>query len=107
MSDTPFDVTIRVGRIIEAESFTEARKPKLCTLRIDLGDRTVPSAAQLLYRYTPEELVGRQVLCATNLGSVNIAGFTSEVLVVGVPDEAGHPVLVVPDKTVPLGGVLY
>lgn len=107
MSDAPFDVVIQVGRILEAEPFTEARKPKLCKLRIDLGERIVPSAAQLLYHYTPEALVGRRVLCATNLGSVRIAGFTSEVLVVGVPGADGHPVLVVPDKDVPLGGALY
>lgn len=107
MSETPFDVTLQVGRILEAEPFPEARKPKLCKLRIDLGERTVQSAAQLLYHYTPEELIGRQVLCATNLGRVRIAGFTSEVLVVGVPGDDGHPVLVVPDKEVPLGGALY
>ncbi len=107
MPDSPFDVTIRVGKVIHAEPFPEARKPRLCKLRIDLGGRTVQSAAQLLYHYTPEALVGRQVLCATNLGSVRIAGFASEVLVVGVPGEDGHPVLVVPDKDVPVGGALY
>lgn len=90
-----------------AEPFSEARKPKLCKLWIDLGDGSVQSAAQLLYHYTPEALVGRQVLCATNLGTVNIAGFTSEVLVVGVPGDDGHPVLVIPDEDVPLGGSLY
>ena len=109
MADSPFDATIRVGRVTRAEPFPEARKPKLCKLWIDLGERTVPSAAQLLYHYRPDELVGRRVLCATNLGSVHIAGFASEVLVVGVPGEDGHPVLVQPDpdKDVPLGGMLY
>ena len=107
MPKSPFDVIIQVGRVTEAEAFPEARKPKLCKLWIDLGERTVTSAAQLLYHYTPEALVGRHVLCVTSLGQVNIAGFTSEVLVVGVPGEDGHPVLVRPDKDVPLGGQLY
>ena len=107
MADSPFDVTIQVGRVERAEAFAEARKPKLCKLWIDLGGRTVQSAAQLLYHHTPEALAGRQVLCATNLGTVRIAGFTSEVLVLGVPGDDGHPVLVRPDKEVPLGGQLY
>jgi len=107
MADSPFDVTIQVGRVLRAEPFLAARKPKLCKLWIDLGQQTVQSAAQLLYHYTPEELVDRQVLCATRLGTVRIAGFTSEVLVVGVPGEDGYPVLVQPDKDVPLGGMLY
>lgn len=109
MATSPFDVTIQVGRVLRTEPFPEARKPKLCKLWIDLGERSVQSAAQLLYHYTPEELVGRQVLCATDLGTVNIAGFASEALVVGVPGDDGHPVLVQPDpgKAVPLGGRLY
>lgn len=107
MSDTPFAVTIQVGRVERAAAFPDARKPKLCKLWIDLGERVVQSAAQLLYHYTPDALVGRQVLCATNLGTVRVAGFASEVLVVGVPGEDGHPVLIRPDKEVPLGGTLY
>ena len=109
MATSPFDVTFQVGRVLRAEPFAEARKPKLCKLWIDLGERTVQSAAQLLYHYTPEALINRQVLCATSLGTVNIAGFVSDVLVVGVPGEDGHPVLVQPDpdKAVPLGGQLY
>lgn len=107
MAASPFDVTIQVGRVLRAEPFSEARKPKLCKLWIDLGDRSVQSAAQLLYHYTPDVLIDRQVLCATRLGTVRIAGFASEVLVVGVPGDDGHPVLVQPDKDVPLGGRLY
>jgi tRNA-binding protein len=107
MAESPFDVVIRVGRVLRAEPFPEARKPKLCKLWIDLGERSVQSAAQLLYHYTPDALIGRQVLCATRLGTISIAGFTSEVLVVGVPGDDGHPVLVQPDKKVPLGGRLY
>lgn len=103
----PFDVTIRVGEVRSAEAFEEARKPELVRLEVDLGDETVRSAAQLGYAYDPDELVGREVLCATDLGSVTIAGFESEALTLGVPDEDGHPVLAVPDRDVPLGGELY
>lgn len=104
---SPFDVEIQVGKVLGAEAFHEAEKPNMCKLLINLGDRTVQSAAQLLYHYTASELVDRLVLCATNLGSVEIAGYTSEVLVVGVPGYDGHPVLIRPDKEVPLGGTLY
>lgn len=105
--ESPFDVTIHVGEIIDAEAFPETRKPKMMKLWIDLGDEEVQSAAQLGYTYEPEELVGRQVLCATNLGEVNIAGFESQALTVGVPNDDGHPILVSPDEDVPLGGVLH
>lgn len=104
---SPFDVTIRVGEVLSAAPFPEARKPELVKLEIDLGDRAVRSAAQLGYHYTPDELVGRQVLCAVDLGTVTIAGFESEALTVGVPGDDGTPVLVSPDEDVPLGGALY
>ncbi|MFP4001299.1 MAG: tRNA-binding protein [Thermoplasmata archaeon] len=107
MTESPFDVTIKVGEVKKAEEFSEARKPNMCKLWIDLGDREVQSAAQLLYHHDVDRLKGKQVLCATDLGEVNIAGFKSEVLTVGVPDEDGHPVLVTPEKEVPLGGILY
>jgi len=107
MSDGPFDTTFRVGEIVDAEAFPEARTEALVKLRIDLGEETVGSAAQLGFNYDLEELPGRQVLCATDLGTVTVAGFTSEVLTVGVPDEADDPVLVSPDSAVPLGGELY
>ena len=105
--DGPFGATIRVGEITDAAAFEEARKPELFRLRIDLGDEVVGSAAQLGYHHTPDEVVGKQVLCATNLGTVNVAGFESEVLTLGVPGDDGNPVLVVPDDEVPLGGALY
>ncbi|SFS41117.1 tRNA-binding protein [Halostagnicola kamekurae] len=108
MVESPFDAEIQVGEIREAESFPEANKPKMTKLWIDLGeDGEIQSAGQLDHHYEPDELVGRQVLCATNLGSVRIAGFKSEALTVGVPDEDGFPVLVEPDEAVPLGGVLF
>ncbi|GAD53381.1 protein secretion chaperonin CsaA [Halarchaeum acidiphilum MH1-52-1] len=104
---SPLDTTIRVGEIRAAEPFEEARKPELLKLEIDLGDAVVRSAAQLGYNHDPDGIVGRQVLCATDLGTVNIAGFESEALTLGVPDADDHPMLVGPDRDVPLGGELY
>ncbi|PSP84330.1 tRNA-binding protein [Halobacteriales archaeon QS_1_68_17] len=107
MSEGPFETTFRVGEVTDAEPFPETDKPEMAKLWLDLGDEAVQSAAQTGYNYDAADLVGRQVLCATNLGTVRIAGFKSEVLVVGVPDEDGHPVLVGPDRPVPTGGALY
>jgi len=98
---------LRVGRITRAEPNTGARKPSY-RLWIDFGDlgqRT--SSAQLTEVYTAEELVGRQVVAAVNLGSRRIAGFVSEVLVLGLPNEAGRVVLLQPERPVPLGGRVY
>lgn len=107
MSESPFDVTLQVGRIQRAEPFPETRKPQMVKLWVDLGGEEIRSCAQLGYHYEPDELEGRQVLLATNLGTVNIAGFESQALTVGVPGEDGHPVLVVPDHDVPEGGTLH
>jgi tRNA-binding protein len=107
MSDGPFETTFQVGEIASAERFEEARTEALVKLEIDLGEETINSAAQLGFNYEVDELPGRQVLCATNLGTVQIADFTSEALTVGVPDAEGNPVLVAPDTDVPLGGELY
>lgn len=107
MADSPLGTTIEVGEVLRAEPFPEARKPELYKLWIDLGDREVRSAAQLGYHHDVGDLRGRQVLCATDLGTVNIAGFESEALTVGVPGDDGRPVLVTPEEEVPLGGVLY
>jgi tRNA-binding protein len=98
---------LRVGRILRAEPNERARKPSL-KLWIDfgpLGEKT--SSAQLQARYRPEDLVGRRVVAAVNLGSRNIAGFTSEVLVLGLPSEAGEVVLLATEREVPLGGRVY
>lgn len=98
---------LRVGRIARAEVNERARKPAY-RLWIDfgpLGERR--SSAQVAALYTPESLVGRLVIAAMNLGSRNIAGFESEVLVLGVPDAAGHVVILTPEREVPLGGRVY
>ena len=98
---------IRVGRVVEASVNAKARKPSY-VLRIDfgpLGHRT--SSAQLTVHYTPEQLVGQQVVAAMNLGTRNIAGIVSEVLVLGLPDPEGAVVLLAPEREVPLGGRMY
>lgn len=105
--ESPLGNKIVVGRIESAEAFEAARKPKLAKLEIDLGDETVRSAAQLLYHHDIDELPGTRVCCVTDLGTVDIAGYVSEVLTVGVPGADDNPVLVTPSKDVPLGGVLY
>jgi tRNA-binding protein len=98
---------LRVGRVLRAEPNERARKPSY-KLWIDfgqLGEKT--SSAQLRSLYRVEELVGRLVIAAVNLGSRNIAGFMSEVLVLGLPDEHGEVVLLSVEREVPLGGRVY
>jgi tRNA-binding protein len=92
---------------VGAEPNERARKPSY-KLWIDfgnLGEKT--SSAQLRPLYQLEELVGRLVIAAVNLGSRNIAGFSSEVLVLGLPNEEGQVVLLTPERDVPLGGRVY
>jgi tRNA-binding protein len=93
-------VDMRVGRIVRAEPFPEARNPSY-RLWIDfgeLGERQ--SSAQLTRRYDPETLVGRQVIAVVNLGARRIAGFRSEVLVLGAIDGAGDVALLSADELV-------
>jgi tRNA-binding protein len=98
---------LRVGRIVRAEPNERAKKPAY-KLWIDfgpLGEKT--SSAQLRALYQPEELVGRLVVAAVNLCTRNIAGFQSEVLVLGLPSEVGEVVLLAVEREVPLGGRVY
>jgi tRNA-binding protein len=98
---------LRVGRILRAEPNERARKPAY-QLWIDfgpLGERS--SSAQVRALYSAEELIGRLVIAAVNLGTRNIAGFASEVLVLGLPDERGEVVLLAAERDVPLGGRVY
>jgi tRNA-binding protein len=101
-------VDLRVGRILRAEPFPEARKPSL-KLWVDFGAPlgVKQTSAQITARYSPDDLPGRQVLAVVNFPPKQIAKFASEVLVLGVPDAAGEVVLVGPDAEVPLGGRLY
>ena len=101
-------VDIRVGRIVRAEAFPEARKPAY-KLTIDFGEAlgTRSSSAQLTARYEAEALVGRLVLAVVNFPPRQIGPFMSEVLTLGVPDAQGAVVLIQPDSDVPLGGKLF
>jgi tRNA-binding protein len=98
---------LRVGRILRVEPNVAARKPAY-KLWIDfgpLGEKM--SSAQLVDLYQPPDLLGRLVVAAVNLGSRRIAGFLSEVLVLGLPDDAGRVVLLAVERDVPLGGRVY
>ena len=101
-------VDVRVGEVVEAEPFPEARKPSI-KLTVDFGPEigTRRTSAQLTAHYEPEGLVGRQVVAVVNFPPKRIAGFKSEVLVLGVPDEAGEVVLLSPDQPVPPGGRMF
>lgn len=101
-------VDIRVGRIVRAELFPEARKPAY-KLQIDFGPEigVKRSSAQLTTHYRVDELEGRLVLGVVNFPPRQIGPVRSEVLTLGVPDEAGAVVLITPTADVPLGGRLF
>jgi tRNA-binding protein len=101
-------VDIRVGTIVAAEPYPEARKPSL-KLTIEFGTAigTKRSSAQIAQLYNCEGLIGRQVAAVVNFPPRQIGKFMSEVLTLGFPDEQGNVVLMAPDKTVPNGGRLF
>ena len=101
-------IDIRVGRIVQAEPFPEARRPAL-KLWVDFGAElgVKKTSAQLTVHYTPEGLLGRQVAAVVNFPPKQIGKFMSEILVLGFPDAQGAVVLIGPAREVPLGGRLY
>lgn len=112
MSEIAFDdfmkVDVRVGTVLRAEPYPEARKPAI-KLWIDFGGEIgeKKTSAQITAHYDTDSLVGRQVLAVVNFPPRQIGKFMSEVLVLGMPDENGEVVLVGPDQNVPLGGRLH
>ena len=101
-------VDVRVGRVVAAEPFPEARKPSI-KLTIDFGPKIGEkrTSAQLTAHYDVEGLIGKMVVAVVNFPPKRIAGFKSEVLVLGVPDEAGEVVLLSPDHEVRPGGRMF
>ncbi len=101
-------VDVRVGRVVRAEAFPEARNPAI-KMWVDFGDEIGErkTSAQVTVHYTPEMLIGRQVMAVVNFPPRQIGKFMSEVLVLGFPDAEGAIVLAAPDQDVPSGGRLH
>lgn len=108
LSHSEFErVDMRVGRVVRAERFPEARRPAY-RLWVDLGELGVrTSSAQITDLYEPDDLAGRQVVAVVNFPPKRIAGFTSEVLVLGAPAASGEIVLLTPERDVPPGSRIY
>ena len=101
-------VDIRVGEVVWAEPYPEARVPAI-KLWVSFGDEIgeKKSSAQITAHYTPDRLIGKRVMAVVNFPPRQIGRFMSEILVLGVPDADGGIVLLTPDHDVPLGGRMH
>lgn len=107
MPEGPLPTTLRVGTVRSCRLNERARPPAL-VLEIDLGPHGIrTSSARLTERYAPDTLIGRQLVVATDLGSRRIAGVESEVLVLGVEDEAGRIAVLQSDGPIPNGALVH
>lgn len=99
-------IDIRIGKIVEVQAFPKARNPSY-KLAIDLGALGVKWSSAQITSYIADDLIGSQVVCIANFPPRNIAGFMSEVLVLGVEDEKGDVILLSPRSAVPEGNSVY
>lgn len=112
MAEITFDnflnVDIRVGTVVQAEPYPEARNPAF-KLWVDFGEEigVKKSSAQITVHYSPEALIGTQVMAVVNFPPRQIGRFMSEILVLGLSDENGDIVLLRPDRLVPAGGRMH
>ena len=97
---------IRIGKVVDVQSFPRARNPSY-KVGVDVGsDRIMWSSAQITH-YTPEALIGTRVVCVCNLGPKNIAGFTSELLILGAKDPEGNVIVLSPRSDVAVGEPIF
>ncbi|MEM1398796.1 MAG: tRNA-binding protein [Pseudomonadota bacterium] len=99
-------IDMRVGRVIDVQPFPRARNPSY-KVTVDFGDIGTRQSSAQITNYTPDALIGRLVVCVINMPPRNIAGFQSEVLILGASDSEGKIILLAPDTDIPLGNHIH